>query len=70
MKVRCTMSLLLLTTLAATDTFLSGYKKKGIDNEACSSKNNEASSSEKRRVKLLYVIFSVLDIGELEIGKP
>jgi hypothetical protein len=45
-KFRFTLKnfLLLLASLAVMDIFLSGYKMKDRDNEACVSKDNDASS--------------------------
>jgi hypothetical protein len=44
-KLRCTLNFLLLVTLTMIDKFLSGYRRKGRDIEAGSSKHIEVSSS-------------------------
>jgi hypothetical protein len=62
--VRRALSFLLLATLAVMDTFLSGYKRNDTDNEAGSTKVNEASSSKEakcRKHNRKYVSFGFIN---------
>jgi hypothetical protein len=52
-KFGCTLNLLLLATLAVTNIFLNGYKRKDSDNEADSSKDNEVGSCKQSYSKNL-----------------